>query len=85
MDWSRGIYVSTTGAEVFQLIDNTRSALKLLMNAWPVSDGRQFVNAMVLCQSVLDGQLDPDRARDAFIEAAWEANVVVRERAKSHP
>jgi len=49
----------------------------ILLHYWPVTDGPSFVNALVVCQEVLDGRKSVEKARDAFFAAAREADVTI--------
>lgn len=58
---------------------NVLDLIEILWRMWPVTDGTAFVLALVVCQEVIDGDRPADEARRAFLEAAQEAGVTVRD------
>ncbi|WP_143530706.1 DUF982 domain-containing protein [Rhizobium sp. RU36D] len=51
-----------------------------LIRDWPVStEGEAYLTALMMCDAVLSGGEDdtPEHAREAFIEAAYEAGSSV--------
>lgn len=51
----------------------------MLLSQWPLDRGRQYGKARKTCLAVLEGSKPPSEARKAFIEAAAEAEIFVRE------
>ncbi|MDE1996162.1 MAG: DUF982 domain-containing protein [Rhizobiaceae bacterium] len=51
----------------------------ILLHYWPVTEGPAFINALVTCQEVLDGSKPAEKAREAFLWAASEAEIAVSE------
>jgi hypothetical protein len=77
--WSRPISFQASGSGELLTVTNTREAAVALDRAWPVARGRSLRTAKRTCQQVLNGQRPPSEARNAFIAAAVEADVFVRE------
>ena len=48
------------------------------MHRWPVDRGRAYNKALRVCLQVLDDNGDPSEAREAFLDAAKEADVSTR-------
>lgn len=78
--WSRPISFQTNRSGDMQTITNTSEAVAALDSVWPITRGRTLRTAKRTCQQVLKGKKPPSEARNAFIAAAVEANVYVRER-----
>jgi hypothetical protein len=47
----------------------------MLLNAWPVAEGKAFMMALQVCADVERGQGQPLEARNSFVAAASEAGV----------
>lgn len=77
--WSRPISFQASGSEELKTITDTKQAAVVLESGWPVARGRSLRSAKRTCQQVLDGRQPPSAARNAFIAAAVEAHVFVRE------
>jgi hypothetical protein len=60
-------------------IDSVGEAALWLMEHWSVLDGEKFKLAKQACLDALDGKITCKECREAFIEAAKEANVYVDE------
>jgi ribosomal 50S subunit-associated protein YjgA (DUF615 family) len=78
--WSRPISFQASKFGEFRTVTSTTEAIAALNTAWPVARGRSLRTAKRTCQQVLNGKRPPSEARNAFIAAAVEANVYVRER-----
>jgi len=78
--WSRPIYFQASRHGEFRTVTNTSEAATVLNTAWPIARGRNLKTAKRTCQQVLSGKKLPSEARNAFIAAAVEANVYVKER-----
>lgn len=59
-------------------VSNAREAAYLLINRWPRQGTAIHVRARTLCLAVLHGQQKPNAAREAFAEAAREADVFAK-------
>jgi hypothetical protein len=62
-------------------VRNTRQATDLLLTQWPARRGPRHRDAVDACLKVLDGHRSTVDARNAFIEAAEEAGILVGESA----
>jgi hypothetical protein len=59
------------------IVRTTGEALAILLNVWPVADGRAFLTALESCTDAEAGVHQPADARSAFIRAAREAGVKI--------
>lgn len=67
------------GPGAYRVVTGTRQAAECLMNLWPVSEGQKFESALRAVTAALDGDCTDEDARAAFIEAAKEAGLNVRD------
>jgi hypothetical protein len=58
-------------------VSNARKALELLAHHWPDAGTEKHRDAHRACLEVLNGLKKPEVAREAFAEAAREADVLV--------
>jgi len=56
---------------------SARQALAALEGHWPDAGAPKFSEARRLCQRVISGGTPADSAREAFVEAAREARILV--------
>lgn len=75
--WSEGCYVERDKLGFYVVVSSTRQAMNLLSRYWPVSEGEAYFDALRVFGQVMINKLPPDRAREAFMAAAAEANVFV--------
>jgi Protein of unknown function (DUF982) len=67
-------------AGLLQPVRSVRDARDCLASGWPTGGrGRAYIAALEACQDALADELDTDAARQAFIAAAAEVGVFVRE------
>ena len=78
--WSKPITFETSHLGQYRTIVSTQEAARALVNDWPLEKGRQLKTARKTCADVLEGKKPPSEARNAFIAAAVEADVFVREK-----
>ena len=78
--WSRPITFEAPRLGQHRTIASTQEAARVLINDWPIQKGRQLKAARKACLAVLEGKKPPSEARNAFIAAAVEADVFVREK-----
>jgi len=61
----------------YRVIESAREAAALLLGRWPENRGEAYSAALRSCTEVLNGRAFAIEARDAFIEAAKEARVLI--------
>ncbi|AYG67169.1 MULTISPECIES: DUF982 domain-containing protein [unclassified Rhizobium] len=74
-DWNYPIMVICKRTGKIYTVANTKEALEMLLNAWPVAEGKAFMMALQICADVERGQGQPLEARSSFVIAAAEAGV----------
>jgi hypothetical protein len=78
--WQRPVEIELHGIGKYRTITGTRHAAECLLTLWPVDDGKAYNQALADCLAALDGEKPPEVARRAFIRAADEAHVYVRQK-----
>ena len=64
---------------VFRTISSASEAGRVLLEEWPVDEGAAWRVAQQSCLEALSGAKDPEESRQAFLLAAEEAGVFVRD------
>ena len=75
------VTVETTEDDKLQNVTSVRQAAAFLVNGWPANRGQAHVMARMACIAALDGHGSSSKARAAFIAAAKEARIYVRDSA----
>lgn len=60
-------------------IDSTEAASWAMIEDWPTEDGPALDKALLTCMDVVAGKKKDEDARRAFIAAAIEAGIVIRD------
>lgn len=76
--WKTGVTLALEGLDKLTTIDSTQAASWAMIEDWPMEDGTALDRALTVCGSVGDGSRTDEDARKAFIEAAIEAGIYVR-------
>lgn len=74
-DWNYPVMVNCKRTGKVYTVANTKEALDMLLNAWPVAEGKAFLIALQICADVENGIGQPMDARSSFMAAAVEAGV----------
>lgn len=77
--WNRPITFETTSLGVYRTISSTAEAARALLEDWPTDDWAAWQFAQQKCLAALEGGIDHEEARQAFLVAAEEADVFVRD------
>ncbi|GMB80553.1 DUF982 domain-containing protein [Shinella zoogloeoides] len=77
--WEKPVTFETQKLGVYRTIASTEEAARALLTDWPVHSGHAFMKAQKVCLAVLEGRKKAADARAAFLKAAEEANVFVRD------
>lgn len=83
--WSRRLEVELGETGSYRVISDTAGAAEALIYRWPTDRGRAYNHAKRVCLSVLNGEMEGEQARSAFIAAAHEADVSIRQWQKNIP
>lgn len=84
-DWSQPVEAELGGIGSYRVISDTEQAAEALLYRWPIHKGKAYSAAKRVCLNVLEGEGEPHEARDAFLAAAAEADISVREWQKNLP
>lgn len=77
--WDEPVTFETQRLGQYRTIASAEEAARALLTDWPVHSGHAFMKAQKACLAVLEGRKKPADARAAFLKAAEEANVFVRD------
>ncbi|RVA55963.1 DUF982 domain-containing protein [Mesorhizobium sp. M7A.F.Ca.US.001.01.1.1] len=78
MYWSsKPLSVATAISGDIRNLTNAREAFDLLNDKWRNEGSAKHRSALRACQQALNGNVPAEIARDAFIEAAREARMLV--------
>ena len=69
------VSVGVTGAT--RNVSNTQQAIDLLTTHWRDTGSLKHQSALRACRRATSGDVSPDTAREAFVEAAREAHILV--------
>ncbi|MBB3611251.1 DUF982 domain-containing protein [Rhizobium sp. BK602] len=75
--WNYPVLVICTRTGTTYTVSTTKEALDMLLNAWPVAEGKAFLRALQVCADVESGLRQPLEARSSFIAASMEAGVPI--------
>lgn len=76
--WNKPVTVETGKLGKLRAIASTVDAARFLLEDWPEVAGPAHLKARVACLAVLDGTEETEHAREAFIAAAVEADILVK-------
>ncbi|NTF43041.1 hypothetical protein A6U86_19850 [Rhizobium sp. AC27/96] len=76
-DWNYPIMVICKRTGKVYTVANAKEALDMLLNAWPVAEGKAFLMALQICADVESGHGYALEARNSFVAAAMEASVPI--------
>lgn len=77
--WEEPVTFETEKLGQYRTISSAAEAARVLMDDWPVDSGKAFTRAKAACLSALTGDGNPEAARTAFVKAAEEAGVFIRD------
>jgi hypothetical protein len=75
--WGKPVTIALGEPREWVVIHNTHAATLALVEEWPQNEGPALKRACLVCASVLTGKRTPDEARQAFVEAAIEAEIPI--------
>ncbi len=67
---------STAGRDVI-VVASVEDAARELLTEWPDDGGDKFYEAVKACLDCLHQTGEPDSARMAFVQAAWEVGIEI--------
>jgi hypothetical protein len=78
-----GVTIETHVVGRIRIVTSVGEATEVLLHDWPETGrGEAYRGALHACYEALEGELDVEDARDAFIAAAQEAGIFVRAAAR---
>ena len=77
--WKKPVTLALENQETFVTIGTTQAASWAMIEDWPTEDGVALDRALEICAAVLDGKKTDEDARKAFLAAAIEAGIPVRD------
>jgi hypothetical protein len=75
--FSKPVSVAVGIAGTTRYIENAQEALTLLTDNWRSKGSDKHRAATHACQAAMLGDTSPDKAREAFVDAAEEARVLI--------
>lgn len=73
--WLTPVWIRTNNSSA-EAVRGPAEALEKLMFRWPANRGRHYRSAKTSCMAALKQQLSNDLAREAFIRASLEAQLL---------
>lgn len=82
--WEKGVELELHGLGKYRVVTSTEDAAYSLLNRWPdVGDSPAFERAKAACLAALEdveNKTKAAKARQAFIDAANEADIYIRDK-----
>ncbi|MFD1744261.1 DUF982 domain-containing protein [Rhizobium helianthi] len=78
-EWTKGVSLALDGPGQFRTIKTLQEASWALIDDWPLEEGEELDKALLIFEAALKGKKSPEAARMAFIAAAHEAGIEIRE------
>ncbi len=75
--WKMPVTVLIGEPPVETVVETTQAAAWAMIEDWPLEDGTALDRALAICAAVDAGRRKPEDARQAFVEAAREAGILV--------
>lgn len=76
--WNKPVVISIGEPPAETTIETTQGAAWAMIEDWPTEDGAALDRALAVCADVDAGKRKPEEARKAFVEAATEAQILIR-------
>jgi hypothetical protein len=77
--WNKGVTLALEGPGKFTTISNLQEASWALIEDWPIEEGDALDKALLVIEAVMNGKKPAEAARLAFIAAAIEAQIEIKE------
>lgn len=77
--WEEPVTFETSKLGKYWTVTSTAEAARALMERWPVAVGAAYEAALRTCLAVMEGKVRSAEARRAFLDAAEEADVFIRQ------
>lgn len=77
--WSEPVTFETQRLGQYRTISSAAEAARVLLDEWPTDNGKAYTKAKAACLAALAGDGDAEAARQAFLRAADEADIFIRQ------
>lgn len=77
-EWGLPVVIELGGHSNFLSITSALEAASCLLDDWPFDGSEAMEHALEVCFAACKGRAQPEKARDAFLEAVSEAKLYVR-------
>lgn len=77
--WKNPVTLALEGPDGFVTISTTQAASWAMIEDWPIEEGDALDRALLICADVKQGKRTDEDARKAFLAAAAEAGIAVRD------
>jgi ribosome-binding ATPase YchF (GTP1/OBG family) len=77
--WNKGVTLALEGPEKFTTITTIQEASWALIEDWPTEEGEALDRALIILEDAMKGKKSAEAARLAFIAAAHEAGIDIKE------
>lgn len=77
--WKKSVTLELEGPGQYTTIDSTQGASWAMIEDWPLEDHAALDHALLVCADVSKGKRPDEDAREAFIAAAKEAGIAIKE------
>ncbi|KQS96718.1 MULTISPECIES: DUF982 domain-containing protein [unclassified Rhizobium] len=77
--WTKSVTLALEGPGKYTTISNTTEASWAMIEDWPLDDAPALDRALDICAQVVEGKRPSEDARRAFLAAAAEAEIEVRD------
>ncbi|MBD9375567.1 DUF982 domain-containing protein [Rhizobium sp. ARZ01] len=78
-NWNKGVTLALEAPGKFTTISNTQEASWALIEDWPIDDGEELNRALLVIEAAIKGKKTSEEARFAFIAAAHEAQIEIKD------
>lgn len=78
-NWNKAVTLALEAPGKFTTISNVQEASWALIEDWPIEDGEALNRALLVIEAVIKGKKPAEQARLAFIAAAQEAQIEIKD------
>lgn len=76
--WKEAVQLELATAGGLRIVTSTDDAARCLLYKWPDQTSKAYHRAKGMCLDALEGRKPDEEARQAFIDAAREAQINIR-------
>lgn len=75
--WQLPVVLANAQAQSFVVVRSSVEAAAYLLQFWPKKHGAAFYRAIRVCAEALEGEVEDEEVRDAFLAAAHDADIAI--------